>query len=145
MKNLLTLVLVFSTFLTYAQEKLTVVDNWTVTKDLELVTISQRIVNVSDEKNGIFKEYVQYKFKNKTNKQVFINWDFELKYSNSDKVHTNSGELYRATVLQPHQDFIPTYNLSNQKSFFVFNKFLKSTTNVQLEYANFKNLSVKTL
>ncbi len=137
--------LVFSTFLTYAQEKLTVVDNWTVTKDLELVTISQRIVNVSDEKNGIFKEYVQYKFKNKTNKQVFINWDFELKYSNSDKVHTNSGELYRATVLQPNQDFIPTYNLSNQKSFFVFNKFLKSTTNVQLEYANFKNLSVKTL
>ncbi|WP_397362764.1 hypothetical protein [Olleya sp. R77988] len=145
MKTLLTIVLFCSTFFCYSQEDLSNEDNWKITQNLEHVIISQRTVEFNDDVNGVYKEYIQYKFKNKTDKQLFINWDFEFKYSHTSKANSGSDELYRALVLEPNQNFIPDYYFSNQKSFFVFNKFLKSKIDVHLESVNFKNLKTKTL
>ena len=54
----------------YAQDVQTVKSDWTVASENKIVVVSKRTVQLDDVKNGLHREYVQFKYKNKTAQQV---------------------------------------------------------------------------
>ncbi|PHS05044.1 MAG: hypothetical protein COA88_12880 [Kordia sp.] len=138
------LVLFFSTNI-FSQEKIIPKSNWGITLENEKLLINQRVIVVNDKHNGIYREYIQYQYHNKTEKQLFIKWYFVAEYLNQQSKSKLDDENYRALLLEPKETFLPKFNSSKDKMFFVFKKLLDFNDKPTLESVNFHNLEYKTL
>lgn len=137
-------VLFFSTNL-LAQEEIIPKSNWKITLENEKLLINQRVIEVNDKHNGIYREYIQYQYHNKTEKQLFVKWYFDAKYYKQDSKLKLDDENYRALLLEPKEAFLPKFNSSKDKMFFVFKKLLDFKDKPTLESVNFHKLEYKTL
>ncbi|PSG88206.1 hypothetical protein [Aurantibacter aestuarii] len=145
-KFILLTVVLFLSYQTYSQSTLTPVSDWTVvTTDATDVTIYKRDVKKTDQKNDSNNLYEQYRFENNSNSDVFINWNFTMKYSNIATETVPGEENYRALYLAKNQNFIPDYFSSNEKLFFVFKSFLNNKSDAKLESCRLDNLTIKIL
>ena len=146
MKNILFAFLLFLSYQTYSQSTITPVTEWKVihTDPMDVI-IYKRDVKKTDLKNDSNNLYEQYKFENKSGQDVFLNWNFIQKYSNSTPTPIANEENYRALYLAKDQIFVPNYFSSNEKLFFVFKSFLNNKTNTKLVSCELNNLSIKLL
>jgi len=55
-----------------AQEEIIPKTNWKITLENEKLLINERVIEINDKSNGIYREYIQYEYKNKTEKQLFV-------------------------------------------------------------------------
>jgi len=123
----------------FAQEIQTVKSNWAIAKETKQVVVSKRILQFDDIKNGMHREYVQFKYKNKTATQLFVSWYFNAKYSNN-QVAKLDDENYRAFLLEPNQEFIPNFSNQNEKMYFVFKRMTDMQNQPQLESVSLHKL-----
>ena len=130
--NIFFLIFLMSVGFLFAQEKQTVKSNWLTISETKELLISKRIVQFDDLKNGMHREYVQFKYKNKTTLQLFVSWYFNAKYSNSQVVKLDD-ENYRAFLLEPNQEFIPDFSNQKEKMFFVFKQMTDMPNKPHLE------------
>jgi len=140
----LTCVLFFSINL-LAQEEIIPKSKWEITLENEKLLINQRVIEVNDKHNGIYREYIQYQYHNKTEKQLFIKWYFDAQYLKQESKSKFDDENYRALLLEPKETFLPKFNSSKDKMFFVFKKLLDFNDKPTLKSVNFHNLEYKTL
>jgi len=122
----------FSITMLFAQETQIAKSDWVVTHDTKLVRISSRTIQLDDVKNGMHREYVQFKYQNKTATQLFLSWYFNAKYSNNTVTKLDD-ENYRAFLLEPNQEFVPNFSEQNEKMYFVFKKMTDMANQPQLE------------
>ncbi len=115
-----------------AQETQTVKSNWVVAQETKEVLVSKRTVQLDDVKNGMHREYVQFKYQNKTTSQLLVSWYFAAKYSNN-QVTKLDDENYRAFLLDPNQVFIPEFSKQNDKMYFVFKQMINMPNQPHLE------------
>lgn len=107
----------------YAQDVQTVKSDWTVASENKIVVVSKRTVQLDDVKNGLHREYVQFKYKNKTAQQVHVSFYFDAKYQLTTTSSLDD-ENYRSFLLDPNQEFTPSFLNSNEKTNFVFKRLL---------------------
>ncbi|WP_452224479.1 hypothetical protein [Lacinutrix chionoecetis] len=146
MKLPITLLFFLSITLAFSQKEMTAKSDWSVVHDEESnFTISKRSVDIDDMQNGLFKAYYQYKFENKTNKQLFLSWHFITDYKNFSNTKSANDENYRVLLLEPNATYIPDFSKIKDKSFFVFTHFNKRQSNIKLNTVEFSNLKFKSL
>lgn len=133
----------------FAQNVITPTSEWVKIDvnetDLKDIIIYKRDVSIVDKSNGRDDVYVQYRFKNQSNNDLFINWNFIRSYINFHKTEVPNEENYRAIHLKGQQDFIPDFHISNQDLFFVFKAFKNNRSNTKLIECKLDNLKVKLL
>jgi len=140
----LSCVLFFSINL-FAQEEIIPKSSWEITLENEKLLINQRVIEVNDKHNGIYREYIQYQYHNKTEKQLFVKWYFDAQYLKQQSKLKLDDENYRALILEPKETFLPKFNSSKDKMFFVFKKLLDFNDKPTLKSVSFHNLEYKTL
>lgn len=80
------IVLLFFSQLTFSQkneltvEVDTLTSEWSNIIDDQDYSVDVRLYNSIDSLNGIYTTYFYYKFKNKTNAQLLLNWNYKLLY-----------------------------------------------------------------
>ena len=128
-----------------AQEEIIPKTNWKISLENEKLLINERVIEVIDKPNGIYREYIQYQYKNKTEKQLFVKWYFVTQYLNQKSKPKLDDENYRALLLESKESFLPKFSSSKDKMFFVFKKLLDFKDKPTLISVNFHNLEYKTL
>lgn len=129
----------------YAQDVQTVKSDWTVASENKVVVISKRTVQLDDIKNGMYREYVQFKYKNKTAQQVHVSFYFDAKYQTNTSSNLDD-ENYRSFLLDSNQEFIPSFLNPNEKSNFVFKRLTdtkKKSELISVQLAKIKTNIIK--
>jgi len=121
------------------------ISDWKTTIENENLLISERVLSIDDKKNGIEKEYIQYSYQNKTQKQLYVNWDFKSNYKYSNEKLELTDEDYRVLILEPNQTFIPKYSIQKDRIFLVFKRVVNAKKINPLIYSSFANLTTKKL
>ncbi len=132
MKNKISLLLFLLSVTTlFAQNVQTVKTNWTIVTETNQVRVSKRTIQLDDIKNGMHREYVQFKYQNKTAHQLFVSWFYDATYQGSIKTKLDD-ENYRAFLLDPNQTFVPDFSIQKEKMFFVFKRLTDMPNKPQL-------------
>ena len=128
MKNLfLSLLFFFSIANSIAQVTPEVKSNWETLSENNEVKISKRTVFANDVKNGTHIEYEQLQYKNKTAKQVVLNFYVDAVYTGKKGKTNLDDEDYRAILLDPNQTFTPNFLKVNDKPHFIFKRLTNYT------------------
>jgi len=87
--------------------------NWEIYESFELVDIFYRYSDCSDPVNGVYPEHLLFKVVNKTNKKIYVYWEFVLFYNNQPEqpapdenlvqVHLGPNERLEGTCDNLHQ------------------------------------------
>jgi len=130
---------------TFSQEEIILKSDWEITLENKKLLINQRLIEVNDKHNGIYREYIQYQYHNKTDKQLFVKWYFDLQYLKQQSKPKLDDENYRALLLEPKEVYIPKFNSPKDKIFFVIKKLSDFNDKPTLKTVNFYKLEYKTL
>lgn len=144
-KYILTCLVLIAFVSSHAQDVQTVKSDWTVANESKEVVISKRTVQLDDIKNGMHREYVQFKYKNKTASQIHVSFYFDAKYQSNTSKNLDD-ENYRSFILDPNQEFIPLFSNRNEKINFVFKRLLntkKKSELISVQLAKIKTNIIK--
>jgi len=130
-----------STRFLFAQDIQTIKSDWSIAQENKQVLIYKRTVHFDDAKNGMHRDYVQFKFKNKFNNQIQVSLYFDAKYSNQQTAKLDD-ENYRSFLLEPKQEFIPNFSNQKEKMFFVFKQMTDMPNQPHLESVSVQKLKI---
>lgn len=128
--NLLTLL---SSFLLF-----TASPNWQSYKSTPQVDVDYRTEQCNDASNGIYREYIFLRMKNKTSQSVNVSWQFE-RYENNACSTCGKDEYKYSVTIAPNAEIIAQCG-SNQRELMVFVKHLdlpNHKTFTKFELGNF--------
>lgn len=76
--------------------------DWQIYESLDYVDVYYRYSDCSDPANGFYPEYILFKVVNKTDKKVYVYWDYTAQYDgNQDRVGDNENLVQ--IFLDPNQ------------------------------------------
>jgi len=139
MKKLFSILLTAVTLISFSQQKEI---NWKLYKNIKGIEIYYKYQECHDVHNGIHQELVLFKFANKTDNDVKIEFDFALVYTNLKSSSSRNLEQHRQILLKKKS--IYESSCYKNREYTIFSKFLNYSDKSELQWFELKNMKITT-